>query len=148
MTAVETTSTGLTDGIGISAGYLLARYGFVLSLLRSRTVATGIVVVCGLAVVIRLKRERGRRRLAVTGLCVPMALLYALALVVPFLRSFYELSTPNALGTRRLGSRHCGRDRRHAHLAKPSTGVMRRGKSSRSVPRAQRPRSRRLRDGA
>ncbi len=45
---------------------------------------------------IRLERERGWRRLAVIGLCVLMALLYALALVVPFLRSFYELSTPNA----------------------------------------------------
>ena len=143
MTAVETTSTGLTDGIGISAGYLLARYGFVLSLLRSRTVATGIVVVCGLAVVIRLERERGRRRVAVIGLCVLMALLYALALVVPFLRSFYELSTPNSeeLAAGAVGT--CGQDRRHAHLAKPSTGVMRRGQSSRSVPRAERPRSRR-----
>ena len=87
---------GVTIGIGIIAGYLLARYEFDLSLLRSRTVATGIVVACGLAVVIRLERERGWRRLAVIGLCVLMALLYALALVVPFLRSFYELSTPNA----------------------------------------------------
>jgi cation-transporting P-type ATPase E len=87
---------GVAIGIGIIAGYLLARYGFDLSLLRSRTVATGIVVACGLAVVIRLEREGGRRRLAVIGLCILMALLYALALIVPFLRSFYELSTPNA----------------------------------------------------
>ncbi len=94
MTAVETTSTGLTDAIGISTGHLLARYGF--SLLRTRIVAAGFVAVCGLAVVIRLKRERGRRRLAVIGLCALMAPLYALALVVRSLRSFYELSTPNA----------------------------------------------------
>ena len=40
------------------------------------------------------------------GLCALMALLFALALIVPFLRSFYELSTPTgdtvvawALGT-------------------------------------------------
>jgi magnesium-transporting ATPase (P-type) len=97
---------GLAIGIGIIAGYLLARYGFDLGLIRSRTVATGIVVVCGLAVVIRLETEPGWRRLAVAGLCALMALLFALALIVPFLRNFYELATPTgeaiaawALGT-------------------------------------------------
>ncbi len=85
---------GLAIGIGIIAGYLLARYGFNLGLVRSRTVATGIVVVCGLAVVMRLENEGGRRRLAVAGLCALMALLFAVALLVPFLRNFYELSTP------------------------------------------------------
>jgi len=85
---------GLAVGVGIVAGYLLARYGFDLGLRRSRTVATGITVVCGLAVVLRLEGERGRRRLAVGGPCAAMALLFLLALVVPFLRDFYELSTP------------------------------------------------------
>jgi cation-transporting P-type ATPase E len=85
---------GLAVGIGVVAGYLLARYGFDLGLTRSRTVATGIVVACGLAVVLRLEGEGGRRRLAVGGLCAAMALLFVLALLVPFLREFYELSTP------------------------------------------------------
>jgi magnesium-transporting ATPase (P-type) len=85
---------GVAIGIGIIVGYLIARYGFDLSLTRSRTVATGIVVVCGLAVVMRLETEGGRRRLAVAGLCALMALLFALALIVPGLRNFYELSTP------------------------------------------------------
>jgi magnesium-transporting ATPase (P-type) len=85
---------GIAIGIGIVAGYVLARYGFALGLIRSRTVATGIVVVCGLSVVMRLDGEGGRRRLAVAGLCTLMALLFALALIIPFLRSFYELSTP------------------------------------------------------
>ena len=56
--------------------------------------ATGIVVVCGLAVVMRLEAEPGRRRIAIAGLCTLMALVFALALIVPFLRSFYELATP------------------------------------------------------
>ena len=86
---------GLAIGIGIIAGYLLARYGFDLGLRRSRTVATGIVVVCGLATVIRLETEPGRRRLAIAGMCALMAMLFALALIVPFLRNFYELATPN-----------------------------------------------------
>jgi cation-transporting ATPase E len=85
---------GLTIGIGIIAGYLLARYGFDLSLARSRTVATGIVVASGLAVVLRLEREHGWRRFAIVALCALMALLYGLALIVPFLRSFFELTTP------------------------------------------------------
>ena len=87
---------GVAIGVGIVAGYLLARYGFDLGLTRSRTVATGIVVVCGLAVVLRLEAERGPRRLAITGLCALMLALFALALVIPFLRQFYELSTPTS----------------------------------------------------
>jgi cation-transporting P-type ATPase E len=85
---------GLAIGIGIIAGYLIARYGFDLGLKHSRTVATGIVVVCGLAVVMRLETEPGRRRLAIAGLCGLMALLFVLAFLVPFLRDFYELATP------------------------------------------------------
>jgi magnesium-transporting ATPase (P-type) len=85
---------GLAVGGGIVAGYLLARYGFDLGLSHSRTVATGITVVCGLAVVLRLEGERGRRRRAVAALCVGMALLFVLALMIPVLRDFYELSTP------------------------------------------------------
>jgi cation-transporting ATPase E len=88
---------GCAIGTGIVAGYLLALYGFDLGLGRSRTVATGIVVVCGLAVVLRLEGSgERRRRLAVTALCAAMALLFALALVIPALRDFYELTTPTA----------------------------------------------------
>ena len=105
---------GLTIGIGIVAGYLLARYVFGLDLTRSRTVATGIVVVCGLAVVMRLETEGGRRRLAVAGLCSLMALLFALALVIPFFRHFYELSTPTGDAARRLGARNDPGSRRDA----------------------------------
>ena len=86
--------SGIAVGIGITAGYLLARYGFDLDLRLSRTVATGIVVACGLAVVMRLESEGGRRRLAVGALCAAMALLFVAALAVPFLRDFYELSKP------------------------------------------------------
>ena len=97
---------GLAIGLGIVAGYFLARNGFGLSLIESRTVATGIVVVSGLAVVMRLETEGGRRRIAIAGLCALMALLFGAALVIPFLRHFYELATPTgdavvafALGT-------------------------------------------------
>jgi P-type E1-E2 ATPase len=86
---------GLAIGVGIVAGYELARDGFGLNLTESRTVATGIVVVCGLGVVLRLEGESGRRRLALLALCGAMLMLFALAFAIPFLRSFYELSTPD-----------------------------------------------------
>ena len=97
---------GIAIGIGIITGYMLARYGFGLGLTRSRTVATGIVVACGLAVVMRLETEPGRQRLAIAGLCALMAVLFAAAFVVPFLRSFYELATPTgkALAAWAVGS--------------------------------------------
>jgi magnesium-transporting ATPase (P-type) len=85
---------GVAIGIGIIVGYLIARYGFDLGLTRSRTVATGIVVICGLAVVMRIEGGNETRRLEVAGLCALMLLVFALALIVPFLRHFYELATP------------------------------------------------------
>jgi magnesium-transporting ATPase (P-type) len=90
---------GIAIGLGIVCGYLLARYGFDLGLKSSRTVATGVVVVCGLAVVMRLEAESGGRRLEIAGgLCSLMLLIFVLALVIPFLRDFYELSTPTGKG--------------------------------------------------
>jgi P-type E1-E2 ATPase len=87
---------GVAIGIGIATGYLLARYGFDVGLSHSRTVATGIAVVCGLAVVMRLENQPGKRRLAVGALCVAMLFLYLLALAIPFLRHFYELTSPTS----------------------------------------------------
>ena len=86
---------GLTVGVGIVAGYLIARYGFDLTLPQARTVATGIVVVCGLAMVMRLEDEPGRRRVLIAALCGVMALIFLVALFVPFLRNFYELRPLN-----------------------------------------------------
>jgi hypothetical protein len=42
----------------------------------------------------RLENQPGRRRLAVGALCAAMLLLFALALAIPVLRDFYELTTP------------------------------------------------------
>jgi magnesium-transporting ATPase (P-type) len=86
---------GVAIGIGIIAGYAIARYGFDLNLNHARTVATGVVVVCGLAVVIRLESESGHRLLEIIGLCALMLGLFAVALFAPPLRRFYELVSPN-----------------------------------------------------
>jgi magnesium-transporting ATPase (P-type) len=93
-------TAGIPIGLGITAGYLLARYGLDIGARRSRTVATGIVVLCGLAVVmvIELECSGRRRRVAVLALCALMALLFVVSLVVPFLRHFYELTPPTLPG--------------------------------------------------
>ena len=133
---------GVAIGIGIIAGYLLARYGFDLGLDRSRTVATGIVVVCGLAVVIRLESEHGWRRVAIIGLCALMALLFALALIVPFLRSFYELSTPTGRDRCRLGAGNAHRSWNDARRPTSAEGLKADAKAAtgdrRRVNRAER----------
>jgi cation-transporting P-type ATPase E len=94
------TTAGVPIGLGIAAGYFLARYGFHVGLAHARTVATATVVVCGLAVVLQIESECAgrRRRIAVAGLSALMALLFVLALVIPLLRRFYELR-PATLGS-------------------------------------------------
>ena len=126
---------GLAIGIGIIAGYLLARYGFDLGLTRSRTVATGIVVVCGLAVVMRLETEGGRRRLAVAGsVRADGAALRARAdrpVPAPLLRARH----PHRRGGRRLGTGNRPRRRRDARrpAAAPRLSAERHGQLAASV---------------
>jgi magnesium-transporting ATPase (P-type) len=85
---------GLATGIGILVSYLLARLVFDLSLAQARTVTVATVVVAGLAIVIALEDEPGKRRLAVTGLCALMALGFVLFCAIPAARDYFELETP------------------------------------------------------
>jgi magnesium-transporting ATPase (P-type) len=93
-------TAGIPVGLGIIAGYLVARYGFHIGLRHSRTVATGVVVATGLAVVLEIESECAgrRRRILVALLCAAMALLFILSLAVPVLRDFYELTRPSLKG--------------------------------------------------
>ncbi|MGV1048174.1 MAG: HAD-IC family P-type ATPase, partial [Solirubrobacterales bacterium] len=86
---------GLASGIGLLVSYLLARHAFDLSLDQSRTVTVATVVVVGLAIVIALEDEPGKRRLAVLGLCAVMALAFVLFYAVPAGRDYFELAEPS-----------------------------------------------------
>ncbi|UGS35113.1 HAD-IC family P-type ATPase [Capillimicrobium parvum] len=94
---------GLGIGIGILAGYLLARYAFGVSLDDARTVSTIVVVLGGLATVLMLESGANaedtplgrKRRLAVYGLCALMLAVLVLAIAIPFLRDFYILTVPD-----------------------------------------------------
>ncbi|HLM51141.1 MAG TPA: HAD-IC family P-type ATPase, partial [Solirubrobacteraceae bacterium] len=85
---------GLAVGLGIVLGYLWARYGIEIGLEAARTVATAIVVTCGLSVLARIEDERGRRRTLLVALIAAMVVLFALAFAVPFARDFFELTVP------------------------------------------------------
>ncbi len=86
---------GLGIGVGIAAGYALARGGLDLPRLEARTAALGITVVCGLAVVMALEAEPGRRRRLVGGLCALLLLSFAGLLAIPAARSFFDLAAPS-----------------------------------------------------
>ena len=87
---------GLAAGIGILSAYLLARYAFDLSLTEARTVTAATVVTSGLAIVILLEDEPGKRRLAVAALCALMALGFVLVCAIPAGREFFDLATPTS----------------------------------------------------
>jgi cation-transporting P-type ATPase E len=85
---------GLACGLGILVSYLVARHGFGVDLEEARTVTAATVVTVGLAIVIALEDEPGRRRYAVLGLCALMALGFVLVAAIPAGREFFELATP------------------------------------------------------
>jgi magnesium-transporting ATPase (P-type) len=82
---------GIATGIGILVSYELARHVFDTSLPQARTVTAATVVAVGLAIVLALEDEPGKRRLAVAGLCALMALGFVLFCVVPAGRDYFEL---------------------------------------------------------
>jgi magnesium-transporting ATPase (P-type) len=84
--------SGLATGIGILSAYLLARHVFDATLTEARTVTVATVVTAGLAIVIVLEDEPGRRRLAVGGLCALMALGLVLVCTLPVARRFFALA--------------------------------------------------------
>ena len=83
---------GLASGIGILSAYLLAREAFDATLIEARTVTVATVVTAGLAIVIVLEDEPGRRRLAVGALCALMALGLVLVCSLPVGRRFFALA--------------------------------------------------------
>jgi len=85
---------GVLIGVGVVASYLFALDSLDLSVREARTVATTVLVAAGLYLVIALEGERPGRRHAVEAMCALLAAVYAVALIVPGLRSFFELAAP------------------------------------------------------
>ncbi len=87
---------GTLVGVGLVAGYLFARHDLDLSVTQSRTVAVTALIASGLYLVIALEAEGSRRRTAgVAGMCLALAGLYVGCLLLPFARSFFQLTSPS-----------------------------------------------------
>jgi cation-transporting ATPase E len=85
---------GTAAGLGVLASYLFALNVLDLPLTGARTVATTVLVGVGLYLVVVLESTSRRREAAVGALCLALVGLYALVLLVPAGRSFFELAAP------------------------------------------------------
>lgn len=87
---------GTIAGTGLIAGYLFAVHDLGYSIMRSRTVATTVLVAVGLYLVLTLEAAGSKRRSALVGtMCAGLAGLYALALLLPITREFFKLAPPS-----------------------------------------------------
>jgi len=89
---------GTAAGFGVLSSYLFALDVAGRPLVEARTVATTTLVLVGLYLLYVLEgRGRFGRRISVLGLCLAMLALYALAVVTPAGRSFFDLALGPAL---------------------------------------------------
>jgi hypothetical protein len=80
----------------VVASYLFALHDLDLPVNQARTVATTVLVLVGLFLVMALERGGWRRGVAVGGLCLGLLAAYAVALLTPPIRRFFELHPPSA----------------------------------------------------
>jgi len=89
-------SAGAIIGAGLVAGYLFARHDLDLSVHDARTVALTSLIASGLYLVMALQAGGSRRRSTlIAAVCAVMSALYAIAVLAPAARDFFELSKPS-----------------------------------------------------
>lgn len=86
---------GTAAGLGVVASYLLATNLVEMSELRSRTVATTVLVALGLFLIFVLEASSRRRNWWVGGMCGSLFILYLAILAWPTGREFFELALPD-----------------------------------------------------
>lgn len=86
---------GTAAGLGVVASFLLALNLIGMGELRSRTVATTVLVVVGLYLIVVLESASRRRDYTVGGLCLALLALYLTILSLPAGRDFFHVSTPD-----------------------------------------------------
>jgi magnesium-transporting ATPase (P-type) len=87
---------GVLIGTGVLSGYLFSLHDLDLSVPQARMVALTTLVATGLYLVMALEAGGSSRRSRLVGRgCALMALLYVLAIAIPFTRSFFSLTIPN-----------------------------------------------------
>ncbi len=86
---------GIAAGLGVTATYLIALNVFDLGLLQSRTAATTALIIIGLYLVLALEATSRSRARLVGVMCGLLFATYVAVLLLPGLRSFFELAVPN-----------------------------------------------------
>jgi cation-transporting P-type ATPase E len=85
---------GAAAGLGVLASYLFALNVANLSLMRSQTVATTVLVIVGLYLILALEASGLRRGAAVSVMCAALGALYIFVLSFPPTRDFFAVSPP------------------------------------------------------
>jgi magnesium-transporting ATPase (P-type) len=80
---------------GVAAGYVTGTEALGLDVDPARTISVTVFVIASLYVVFALEATSFRRARWVGGLCVGLAVLYVLALAIPFVRDLFELVAPH-----------------------------------------------------
>jgi magnesium-transporting ATPase (P-type) len=87
---------GTAAALGVIASYLFSYNVANMSLMRSQTVATTVVVIVGLYLILALEASGLRRGAAVSVMVAALAALYIFVLAFPPTRHFFALSPPGA----------------------------------------------------
>ena len=85
---------GTAAGLGVLASYLFALTSPNMSLTRSQTVATTVLVIVGLYLILALEASGLRRGAAVSVMVAALGALYFFVLAFPPTRHFFSLSPP------------------------------------------------------
>jgi cation-transporting P-type ATPase E len=88
---------GTAAGLGVLSSYTFVYQVLERPLDESRTVATTVLVIVGLYLILALEATTPSRGAWVLTLCCVLGGLYALVLIVPFVRDFYALAIPSVL---------------------------------------------------
>ncbi len=86
---------GVIVGTGTVTGYLFALHNLDYTVVQARTIATTVLIVVGLYLVLALESSGSLRRSGIVGaMCLLLAGAYVAVLIVPSLRSFFQLAPP------------------------------------------------------
>jgi magnesium-transporting ATPase (P-type) len=88
---------GIAAGLGVLSSYLFVYDVLDRPLKESRTVAATVLLIVGLYLIIALESTTPRRGAWVGVLCAALGGLYAVVLILPLGRRFYELEVPHPL---------------------------------------------------
>ncbi|HTR72262.1 MAG TPA: HAD-IC family P-type ATPase [Solirubrobacteraceae bacterium] len=88
---------GTIVGVGTVTGYLFALHDLDYSVIQARTIATTVVVVVGLYLVLVLESTGSVRRSGIVGaMCLALAGAFAVILLLPATRHFFQFAAPGA----------------------------------------------------